>query len=163
MLSLIFKNQTTIMLKLILIPYVVNILLGICTPNNTETISNIENHKKENFGNMLSKSIKNAMNTLLLILGSVTVFILLNAILNPNNIPLFSGILEISQGLNSLIGINISIKIKELLAIFFISFGGLSIHLQIKGILSDTKISYLTFLKARIKQTVISCLIILFF
>ena len=85
---------------------------------------------------------------------------LLNALINPQKIPIIAGILEISQGLNSLININLTSKIKEILAILFISFGGLSIHLQIKGIISDTKISYQKFLKMRILQTLISCLII---
>ena len=90
----------------------------------------------------------------------VTIFFILNDILNPTNIPLFSGFFEISQGLNTLIIANISYKIKEILAIFFISFGGLSIHLQIKGILSDTKISYKTFFLYRIYQSILSVLFI---
>ena len=110
---------------------------------------------------MLTNSIKNTMNTLLMILGTISIFFLLNAIINPLNIPLVSGFLEISQGLNSLIALDTSLKLKELLTIFIMSFGGLSIHLQIKGILSDTPISYLSFLKGRIIQTILSIIIVL--
>ena len=52
-------------------------------------------------------------------------------------------------------------KLKEILAIIFISFGGLSIHLQIKGIISDSNISYLKFLKYRLYQTIISVFVVL--
>lgn len=161
MLSFIFKNDLKIVFTLLFLPYLVNILIGLFSKKSIISSNSLTYQKeKENFGIILSSSIKNAMNTLLLILGSVTIFFLLNALLNPINNPLLSGFLEISQGLNTLITINISQKAKEILSIAMISFGGLSIHLQIKGILSDTNISYQKFLKARIIQTVISVLII---
>ena len=118
--------------------------------------------EKKDFGSSLTHSIKGAMNTLLMILGTVSIFFVLNAIINPMKLPLLSGLLEISQGLNGLIGTSISLKIKELLAIFMISFGGLSIHLQVKGILSDTNLSYTPFLKGRIKQTILSLIAVFF-
>ncbi len=160
MLSLIFPNDLYTVLKLILLPYFINLFLGFCLRKKTTTLQEIKPSSREDFGNFLSKSIKKAMNTLLFILGSVTIFFILNKILNPTNIPLFSGIFEISQGLNTLITAELSYKIKEILAIFFISFGGLSIHLQIKGILSDTKISYKTFFLYRIYQSLLSVFLI---
>ena len=118
--------------------------------------------KNEGFGTMLSNSIKKAMNTQLLILGSVSIFFLLNRIINPQNIAFISGFLEISQGLNSLISLPNTFLLKKLLATFFISFGGLSIHLQIKGILSETDLSYFEFLKGRILQTILSLFLAFF-
>ena len=162
MLSLIFPNKPFVVIKLILLPYVINLTLGFLTrkkePNEGKKILSTP---EKNFGSFLSTSIKETMNTLLFVLGTISIFMLLNALINPQKIPIIAGILEISQGLNSLININLTSKIKEILAILFISFGGLSIHLQIKGIISDTKISYQKFLKMRILQTLISCLIIL--
>lgn len=163
MLSLIFPNNFSIILKLLFLPYIINIFIGLFNKQKSISFSKIEKKKQDSFGNMLSKSIKNSMNTLLLILGSVTIFFLLNSIINPTNIPFISGLLEISQGLNSLINTTTTLKIKEILATIFISFGGLSIHLQIKGIISDTNISYLKFLKGRILQTIISVILILIF
>ena len=161
MLSLIFPNKPLVVIKLILLPYVINLTLGFLTrkkePNEGKKILSTP---EKNFGSFLSTSIKETMNTLLFVLGTISIFMLLNALINPQKIPIIAGILEISQGLNSLININLTSKIKEILAILFISFGGLSIHLQIKGIISDTKISYQKFLKMRILQTLISCLII---
>ncbi len=163
MLSLIFKSHPSSILKLILLPYFVNILIGIIKKTKSEEKTLIPSQPKMPFGTFLSTSIKNAMNTLLLILGSVTLFFILNALLNGFHHPLLSGILEISQGLNSLISWKSPYQIKELLAIIMISFGGLSIHLQIKGILCDTDISYWEFLKGRIKQTVLSILFLFLF
>ena len=56
------------------------------------------------------------------------------------------GILEMTQGLNSLI--NLNIKFKEIIAIFFITFGGFSIHTQVKCILDEQGLNYKYFLKA---------------
>ena len=163
MLKFIFPNQTFTIIKLLLIPYFCNILIGIFSKTKDNSFSNLVTNEKTSFGIMLSNSIKNAMNTLSLILGTVTLFLILNAFINPMNFPLLSGLLEVSQGLNSLIDVSYSQKIKELLTIFFVSFGGLSIHLQIKGILSDTSISYWQFFKGRIKQCILGILLILFF
>ena len=162
MLSLIFPNKPLVVIKLILLPYVINLTLGFLTRKKEQNEGKkILSTPEKNFGSFLSTSIKETMNTLLFVLGTISIFMLLNALINPQKIPIIAGILEISQGLNSLININLTSKIKEILAILFISFGGLSIHLQIKGIISDTKISYQKFLKMRILQTLISVLIIL--
>lgn len=163
MLSLIFPDNLYIILKLLLLPYVANFILGFLAKKEDIVINSTMKKRKENFGAMLSQSIKNAMNTELMILGSISIFFIINAIINPQNIPFISGLLEISQGLNRLIGLSVSTKLKEILAIIFISFGGLSIHLQIKGILSDTNISYLKFLKGRIYQTILSVILIFIF
>ena len=163
MLSLIFPNNPFIKFKLLALPYLVNIGIGILSKKEISSNKKLEPQEKINFGTFLTNTIRTAMNTQLLILGSITLFFLINKIINPNNLLFISGILEISQGLNRLIECNNILKIKELLTCFFISFGGFSIHLQIKGILSDTNISYLEFLKGRIKQTIFSIFFIIIF
>ena len=161
MLSLIFPNNYLTVLKILIIPYIINLFLGIIIrPSTKQDTAFIFNEKKENLGEFLSNSIKNTMNTLLFILGSISLFFILNTILNPQNYPFLTGFLEISQGLNALLTPLLSLKAKELLAIFFISFGGLSIHLQIKGILSNTTISYLSFFRYRLLESSLSLFII---
>lgn len=161
MLNFIFPGDIATTLKLLFLPYLVNILLGIFSKPHSVSNTLLTSKEQPSFGVALTRSIKNAMNTLLMILGTVSIFFVLNAIINPKHIPIISGLLEISQGLNSLIGVDYSLKIKEIITILIMSFGGLSIHLQIKGILSDTNISYASFLKGRIYQTLISVLIVL--
>ena len=142
-------------------PYIVNILIGIFS-HKTIDIALLGNKTiKEDFGTYFINSIKNAMNTLLMILGVITIFYIIGSLINPSKNIILTGLLELTSGLYELGTKNINLSLKALLAIIFINFGGLSIHLQVKGIISDTLISYLSFLKGRVIATIIS--IILFF
>ena len=76
---------------------------------------------------------------------------------------ILSSILEITNGLNNLANINLTSKIKEIIGISTISFGGLSIHTQIKAILEETEIKYKCFFKGRIMHTIISIILIIIF
>ena len=166
MLGSIFDSKTT--LKIILIHYISNILIGILkrgkAPKITHQSFQLETRKRNG---ILIKSINKSISTLLMILGTVTFYMLLTYIITypfQNNILLktcFSGFLEITNGLNNLINLNIYSKIKEIIAIAIISFGGLSIHTQIKAILEDTQIKYEYFLKGRLLHTMISILLII--
>lgn len=124
----------------------------------------------KNFGSILSKALINNINTLLLILGVLTTFSIITAIidtslhLNIINKTLLAGFLEITQGLKYVSLLKINIKYKALLITGFLSFGGLSVHTQVISILSDTKIKYKPFLLARIIHAIVSiiiCLLIL--
>lgn len=168
MLSLIFPNQSNIVLKIILCHYFANVLIGfILKPKENISFQKIIIQPNlEDLGTTLSKSIKKTMDTLLLILGTICFYFMIAKILslkNPFMQTLLSGFLELTQGLNQLISSNFSSLIKEILAISFISFGGLSIHTQIKSIISDTSISYSKFLKGRILHVMISIGLILLF
>ena len=166
MLGSIFDSKTT--LKIILIHYISNILIGILkrgkAPKITHQNFQLETRKRNG---ILIKSINKSISTLLMILGTVTFYMLLTYIITysfQNNILLktcFSGLLEITNGLNNLVNVNIYSKIKEIIAIAIISFGGLSIHTQIKAILEDTQIKYKYFLKGRLLHTMISILLII--
>ena len=168
MLSTIFPLNTTI--KIIMIHYISNILIGILMRKKAPSISK-ENFQKEekNKTSSLTKSIAKSISTLLMILGTVTFYMLLIYIITypfANNLLLktiTSGFLEITNGLNNLANLTIFPKIKEIIAIAMISFGGLSIHTQIKAILEDTKINYKYFLKGRIMHTIIGILLVIIF
>ena len=168
MLSTIFPLNTTI--KIIMIHYISNILIGILMRKKAPSISK-ENFQKEekNKTSSLTKSIAKSISTLLMILGTVTFYMLLTYIITypfANNLLLktiTSGFLEITNGLNNLANLTIFTKIKEIIAIAMISFGGLSIHTQIKAILEDTKINYKYFLKGRIMHTIIGILLVIIF
>ena len=168
MLSTIFPLNTTI--KIIMIHYISNILIGILMRKKAPSISK-ENFQKEekNKTSSLTKSITKSISTLLMILGTVTFYMLLTYIITylfANNLLLktiTSGFLEITNGLNNLANLTIFPKIKEIIAIAMISFGGLSIHTQIKAILEDTKINYKYFLKGRMMHTIIGILLVIIF
>lgn len=167
MLSVIFPTNTAI--KLIFIHYFSNIIIGLIVRNKAPL--NIENITINQIINKttLTNSISKAMSTLLMILGTIVFYILLTYIII-NVLPvhgifkvLVSGVLEITNGLHMLVSYTATSKIKEILAVAIISFGGLSIHTQINALIEDTDISYTYFLKGRIMQTIISIILAIIF
>ncbi|MBQ7031315.1 MAG: hypothetical protein IJN13_02940 [Bacilli bacterium] len=151
--------------KIILIHYLSNFIIGLFfrktnyENNNYLKDNNITNR---NIFLLLPNSIKKSINTLLMILGTITFYMIItNIIINIFNIPpifdiLIKGILEITQSLNILNTLKITSIIKEIIALAIISFGGLSIHTQVISLISDTKISYKNFFIGRILHVLIS-------
>ena len=167
MLSTIFN--TNVVLKIILCHYIANIIIGILIRNKAPKIANNKNILKTNWKITLTKSINKSITTLLMILGTISFYMLLTFIITsllPNNClikTIISGFLEITNGLNTMTSLNILSQIKEIIASAIISFGGLSIHTQIKAILEDTNMNYSYFLKGRIMQSIISVILIMIF
>lgn len=154
-LKLIFNNNSTT-IKLLIIIYLSNLLLYLFYKK--ELPNNKLKGKPQNIN--LALSIKTSINTNLMVLGSIVFYLVIsNIIINTFNISypystFVKGFLEMTQGLNSLIDCNI--KLKEIITIGFITFGGLSIHTQVKCILDEYNLSYKYFLKGRILQMIIA-------
>lgn len=145
-------------LKIILVTYITNIIIGLilrykkCRINNTLK----ENKKKILFVD----SIKNTIFSLIGILGTIITMMIIITLLKTNNLILdnvFNGFLEITSGIINLCNLNISYNLKLILTIIYLSFGGISIHMQIKSILKDA-ISYKLFYQTRILAIVIGLL-----
>ena len=134
-----------------LIHYLSNAIIWIIYNKKLEKNSKIISQSTINIAN----SIKKAMNTTIMVLGTITFYLVISNILNLNIY--LRGILELTQGLNLLI--NNNIPFKEIIAIIFISFGGLSIHTQVKCILDEYNLEYKYFLKGRIYQTILANII----
>ena len=99
-----------------------------------------------------------------MILGTLIFFNIIINLLPIKNILLkniLNGFLEITTGLKGLEYLDISTNIKILLSTMYLSFGGLSIHTQIKSILPDT--NYTLFLKSRLYAVIISIILLTFF
>lgn len=180
--SLTFLNNKKIGLLILLCHYISNIIIGILFRNYAP--SKNENNKfslkkainsmtecrlktKKNIGEIISSSVINSVNTLLLILGTITIFLIITTIidknisLSPYYQAILNGIIEMTQGLKYISVLNIPLKLKAIISTAFISFGGLSVHMQVMSILSDTKIKYLPFLIARIIQASIAGTLVL--
>lgn len=73
---------------------------------------------------------------------------------------LLNGIFDLTNGvfLTSLIS---NENIKGIIIIFFFAFGGISVHMQTKSIIADTKIKYKNFLIGRLLQVILSITIFL--
>ena len=159
LLTLYLDKKTSIILITIII--LSNIIIGFLNRNmEYDEIQNNYNSKSIN----LSKIIKETIDTLLMILGTLIVFNIIINILPINNLlikSIINGTLEITTALNNINFLNINTNFKILLSIIYLSFGGISIHTQIKSIFSDT--NYKLFLKNKVLSILISlCLLLLF-
>jgi len=181
--SILFLNNKEIGLLILVCHYLGNIFVGLMFRNyyvSDKEDSKIsfktavlKMHKRrvsnnKSFGEVMSSSLMNGINTLLLIFGVVTLFLVVTTIID-NNINISSyyqsilnGIIEMTQGLKYVSLLDIPLKIKGTLSVLFISFGGVSVHIQIISILSDTKIKYFPFFVARVIHACISCLMFYF-
>ena len=161
----------TCTLKIIIVHYLTNIIILFFffkKLNNKTCINAIETPNIP-LSNVINNSIKKNLDTLLMILGTITFYAIISTIVincfSLSNVTqtIIKGFFEITQGLSSLANINIGIKLKEIIAITIISFGGLSIHSQVKNIISDTNIKYKYFLIGRIFHVLISVMLVFAF
>ena len=142
-----------------------NILVGLLFRNYNKTNSTdiidarkgikvlINKINTTSFFSVFLNSIKDAINTMILIFGIIVTFQIIISILPCNMF--FKGIIEMTTGLR-LISIYDNLYFKVFLSTFFISFGGLCIHTQIMNILNKKGVRYLPFLFARIIHGIIS-------
>ena len=147
------------------------ILIGIIFRSNVELNNTIkENNEKKDYSSfslIFKNSIIDSLNTMFLLLGIVTIFSLIVSFfeitfnIDPLTKSILSGILEMTQGIKNISILNISILVKSILITIFISFGGLSIHMQVLSIISETKIKYKQFLLARIIHAILASLLVL--
>lgn len=133
-----------------------------------------------NLGEVLSTSIMNAINTVVMIGGFVILFSVIISILNSSGLlniasnilypvfdmlkintnfikPILSGLIELTNGLNMLTQIpskNLSTII--VLSSFILGFGGLSIILQVLSITSKANISIKPYIIGKFLQGIIS-------
>ena len=170
--SITFLDNKKIGLFILIIHYLTNFIVGFLLRNIIQTpINNTNiNLKKEtlSFSNILSTSILNAFNTLFLILGTIIVFLVITNLLNeyivfnPYIKGIISGILEMTGGISNISILDITLKQKSTIIGMILSFGGISVHMQVKSIISDTPIKYQPYLVARLLHSSITGLLIYF-
>ncbi len=118
------------------------------------------------FSEVLSTSIFKTFKTLLLLLGIITTFLIVNALLirifnlSSYSSGIISGLIEMSGGVKNIALLDLDMPIKASIITFFISFGGFSVHMQVMSILADTNIKYFPYFIARIIHGIISSSII---
>ena len=149
--------------------YIPNIILGIIFRNTFTNgdISNVKDNSKklEHFSKIFFDAVGNAIDTLLMILGTLTCFLVMaSLIINRINLNTYSeailkGILEMTIGLKSISTLGIPNIYKVVISSMILSFGGLSVHMQIISFLTDTDISYKTFFIARVYHVVLSLIL----
>lgn len=156
----LYLNKS-ISIKIIITIIISNIIVGLIF-RNINYIDLKTNYIKRKIN--ISKIIKDTLDTLLMILGTLIFFNIIINLLPIKNMLLkniLNGFLEITTGLKGLEYLDISTNIKILLSTVYLSFGGLSIHTQIKSILPDT--NYTLFFKSRLYAVIISIILLTFF
>lgn len=157
---------------IILISHIIsNIIIGIYYKRKItkrKIITKKQESNKKEFITILTSSINDTFKILINILGIITVFmiisLLIEKVLKKNIITMIiKSVLEMTQGTLLISKSNIYYKLKVSLIGALISFNGISIHMQIKSILDNTKIKYSNYLKGRILQSIICFIIIYIF
>ena len=139
-----------------------NIIIGLLFKNRNSPSYNYisKSGNCQSFTMVLTNSIKKSINTLLMVAGTVTSFLIISTLichifnLNVFLSAIVKSVLEMTMGLSSLSLLDIKDIYKVVFSSMIISFGGLSIHLQVISILED--IRYKNYFKGRIYQCIIS-------
>ena len=153
--------NSKIALKILITLILSNLIIAfIFKPKNKEvykTNSSISN----DFSSSLAKAILDAIKVIIIIYGTSVFFYLITVIINKYlTLTVFShvilnGVFDLTKGLFSTILISNEL-LRSLLIIIFFAFGSLSIHIQIKSIISNTSLKYKKFILGRILQIMIS-------
>ena len=165
----IFLGNKTYGFIILISHYLANLIIGIMLrekeiQKNNTYYNNFFNIKPKGFITTLKSAIKDTIDTLLVVFGTITSTLVFSSIINTyfNFNPILNGILEITSGLKYISIESTTIFTKIILSTFFISFGGLSIHAQVMSILDNKNIRYLPYLEARLLQGLISSIIVYF-
>ena len=114
----------------------------------------------DDFSKGLVKAIHNSLKVLITIYGvSIFFYLIACIIINTFDINgILCGAFDLTKGIYSSILIS-NVYLRGLVVLLFISFGGVSIHLQVKSILSDTSIKYKYFFIGRVIGTFLAIVI----
>lgn len=144
-------------IKVYAILFISTIITGLLFRGKNNNIIEIELNSNNEFD--LNKSIEKGIHILLNILGTISIFMLLSNIIiikKPIVSCILGGLFELTTGLYKT---NIFFKGNNYLYLLILSFGGISIFTQIKGILKDIRINYYHIVIQRLVVFIISVLI----
>lgn len=144
-------------IKVYAILFISTIITGLLFRGKNNNIIEIELNSNNEFD--LNKSIEKGIHILLNILGTISIFMLLSNIIiikKPIVSCILGGFFELTTGLYKT---NIFFKGNNYLYLLILSFGGISIFTQIKGILKDIRINYYHIVIQRLVVFIISVLI----
>ena len=164
----IVLNDITIAYKILIINIVANIILGIILRPKEIISSNYTlKNEKVTFMEALPNAINDAIKLLLFMLGSITFFMffskLLTSLINLNDFytVIITGILDLTSGISMVNTLNISSYLQGLIVLSFITFGSLSVHLQVINNIKEQDLSYKYFFIGRIIETSLALILYL--
>lgn len=150
----ILFNNIQIGIKILLLNYLTNFIIAFFLREKIVTNISKRNERK-NINVLIKTSLTKAFESMTIILGSITIFTILSnlfSLYSPFNNTInsvISGIFEMTNGINKISLIDISLKTKIMLTSALLSFSGLSIISQASSILSSYNINFKFVLKIR--------------
>lgn len=144
--------------------------------NEKMNYKKINSDKKNTSSNILSASITNSINTILMIGGFIVLFSIIISILKTSKIllilsnilapimnifnidskfciPMISGIFELTNGISMVASLpNKLLSTNIIISAFLLGFGGISVVLQIYAIIADTDISIIPYILGKFLQ-----------
>lgn len=156
----------TIALKILISLILSNLIIALIFKPQKKEVITINDSPSKDFSESLSKAIIDSLKVILLIYGTSVFFYLITVIINKYltlNVlshVLLNGIFDLTKGLFS-ISLLSNKLLKSLLIIIFFSFGSLSIHIQIKSIITNTSLKYKYFILGRLLQILFATILFL--
>ncbi len=155
-------GNLSLSLKILLAIILSNFLILLFSKKEKKMIS-YKKKQEKSFSKILSSSIVIASKTILLVYGTSlffsSFFILITKYLHFSSylFVLNSGLFDLTKGVFATTILK-DVTLRSYFILFFISLGGIPIHIQVKSILEDTPLSYHSFLKGRLLGTILSFL-----
>ena len=150
-----------IALKILITLILSNLIIAFIFKPKKKEVYKTNSSISNDFSSSLAKAILDAIKVIIIIYGTSVFFYLITVIINKYlTLTVFShvilnGVFDLTKGLFSTILISNEL-LRSLLIIIFFAFGSLSIHIQIKSIISNTSLKYKKFILGRILQIMIS-------
>lgn len=147
--------------------YLSNFILAfLIRPKDVKVETNVQKKESLSFSDTLSNSFYSSFKTLLLILSNTIFFFTVSDILtsfigNPIFKSILYGFFDLTKGVLSVKNLNITLFFQALLMTSFLTFGGISVHFQVKEIIKGASIKYTYFLAGRISALAISILLLI--
>jgi len=153
--------NSKIALKILITLILSNLIIAFIFKPKKKEVYKANSSISNDFSSSLAKAILDAIKVIIIIYGTSVFFYLITVIINKYlTLTVFShvilnGVFDLTKGLFSTILISNEL-LRSLLIIIFFAFGSLSIHIQIKSIISNTSLKYKKFILGRILQIMIS-------
>ena len=168
--GLLLKNQVLAFL-IFICQLLSNFIIGfLMRPNNVKNdylVTTKEPIVTDSFLSCLVDAIEQAMGVILFMLGSIMIFMFCSQVIcklypfSDFEKTWITGLLDLTSGVSLAAFLPVSSHKIALIMLCFITFGGMSVHLQVIYALEKTDISYFSFLKGRILQTGVACVLFL--
>ena len=158
--SLILNDNLA--LKILIAIIISNFIIFIFNYHSTSIIPN--NSNNNTLASNLNKAIVNSFNTIINIYGTSLFFYLFSTLttkyfcFNSYLYTFISGLFDLTNGIFTTSLINNTL-IQSYFVLLFISFGSISIHIQVNNLIANSSINYIEYLKGRIIGTIIAFII----